>query len=91
MARSLLASGVRTGQRVAILMANRPHAVAAFFGAAMAGAVVNPLSTFSTAPELAQLMELADPVVVLAQDRMGRRDFAADLRSRPLPGRRRRP
>ena len=78
-ARSLLASGVRTGQRVAILMANRPHAVAAFFGAAMAGAVVNPLSTFSTAPELAQLIELADPVVVLAQDRMGRRDFAADL------------
>jgi fatty-acyl-CoA synthase len=78
-ARSLLASGVRPRDRVAILMANRPQAVAAFFGAAMAGAVVSPLSTFSTGPELRQLLELADPVVLLAQTRMGRRDFEADL------------
>jgi fatty-acyl-CoA synthase len=78
-ARSLLAMGVRPGERVAILMANRPQAVAAFFGAAMAGAAVAPLSTFSTAAELAQLLELADPVVLLAQTRMGQRDFAADL------------
>ena len=78
-ARSLLASGVRPGERVSILMANRPQAVAAFFGAAMAGAVVNPLSTFSTGPELKQLLELAEPVVLLGQTRMGRRDFEADL------------
>jgi acyl-CoA synthetase (AMP-forming)/AMP-acid ligase II len=78
-ARALLASGVGPGDRVAILMSNRPHAVAAFFGAAMTGAVVNPLSTFSTAPELRQLLDLADPVIVLAQTRMGRRDFAAEL------------
>jgi acyl-CoA synthetase (AMP-forming)/AMP-acid ligase II len=80
MARALLASGVRPGDRVSILMSNRPEAVASFFGAAMTGAVVNPLSTFSTAPELKQLLELAEPVVLLAQKSMGRRDFAADLR-----------
>ena len=79
MARALLASGVQPGDRVAILMANRPEAVASFFGAAMTGAVVNPLSTFSTGPELQQLLELADPVVLLAQKAMGRRDFATDL------------
>jgi fatty-acyl-CoA synthase len=78
-ARSLLAAGVRPGDRVAILMANRPHAVAAFFGAAMAGAVVAPLSTFSTRPELTQLLALARPVVLLGQTRMGTRDFATDL------------
>ncbi len=78
-ARSLLAAGVRRGDRVAVLMANRPEAVASFFGAAMAGAVVAPLSTFATGPELAQLLELAEPAIVLAQTRMGRRSFVADL------------
>ncbi len=78
-ARSLLASGVRPGDRVAVLMANRPEAVASFFGAAMVGAVVAPLSTFATGPELAQLLELAEPAILLAQTRMGRRSFVADL------------
>src|SRR5579875_339913 len=32
-ARALLAAGIRPGARVAVLMANRPEAVAAFFGA----------------------------------------------------------
>ncbi|ADP81340.1 class I adenylate-forming enzyme family protein [Pseudofrankia inefficax] len=82
-ARSLIAGKVRPGDRVAILMANRPQAVAAFFGAAIAGAVVVPLSTFSTGPELATLLALADPAVLLAQTRMGNRDFAADLDRAP--------
>ncbi len=76
---SLVKAGVRPGDRVAILMANRPEAVASFFGAAMAGAVVTPLSTFSTAAELAQLLTLAKPVALLAQNRMGTRDFGADI------------
>jgi acyl-CoA synthetase (AMP-forming)/AMP-acid ligase II len=82
-ARGLLASDVHPGDRVAILMANRPEAVAAFFGTAMVGAVVAPLSTFSTPAELAQLLEMAAPAVLLGQTRMGRRDFAADLRDAP--------
>jgi fatty-acyl-CoA synthase len=82
---ALIAAGVRPGNRVAVLMANRPEAVAAYFGAASAGAVVAPLSTFATGPELAQLLELADPAIVLAQTRMGRRSFVADLESAPCP------
>ena len=78
-ARSLVAAGVQPTDRVAILMANRPQAVAAFFGAALTGAVVTPLSTFSTRSELEQLLALAEPSVLLGQTRMGTRDFAADL------------
>jgi len=78
-ARALLALGIGKGNRVGILMANRPEAVAAFFGAAMTGAVVVPLSTFSTVPELGYLLGHADLSVLLAQSTMGRRSFANDL------------
>jgi acyl-CoA synthetase (AMP-forming)/AMP-acid ligase II len=47
----------------------------------MIGAVIAPISTFATASELKQLLELAEPAIVLAQTAMGRRDFAADLES----------
>ena len=78
-ATALIAAGVRPGDRVAILMANRPEAVASFFGAAITGAVVAPLSTFSTAAELAQLITMADPTVLLGQTVMGSRSFEADI------------
>src|SRR3954466_7063507 len=48
----LVAHGVAPGDRVGLLMGNRPELVAGIFGAALAGAVVVPLSTFSTVPEL---------------------------------------
>ncbi len=46
-AKALIATGHGRGSHVAVLMGNRPEAVAAIFGAAMAGAVAVPLSTFS--------------------------------------------
>jgi acyl-CoA synthetase (AMP-forming)/AMP-acid ligase II len=78
-ARALIAVGVNRGERVATIMANRPEAVAAYFGAALAGAVIVPLSTFATRPELAALLDAADPAVLLLQASMGTRDFAADI------------
>ncbi|HVV76310.1 MAG TPA: class I adenylate-forming enzyme family protein [Mycobacteriales bacterium] len=78
-ARALIAVGVERGEHVATIMANRPEAVAAYFGAALAGAVVVPLSTFATKHELSALLDAADPVVVLLQSSMGSRDFAADF------------
>lgn len=77
--RALLATGIGKGSRVGILMANRPETVAAFFGAALAGNVVVPLSTFSPAPELAYLVEHADLSVLLTQTTLGRRRFAEDV------------
>jgi acyl-CoA synthetase (AMP-forming)/AMP-acid ligase II len=78
-ARALIAAGVERGEHVATIMANRPEAVAAYFGAALAGAVIVPLSTFATRRELATLLHAADPVVVLLQSSMGSRNFAADI------------
>ncbi len=78
-ARALVALGVARGERVATVMANRPEAVAAYFGAALAGAVIVPLSTFATKPELSTLLRAAEPVVVLLQTSMGSRSFATDF------------
>lgn len=78
-ARALLAAGVGAGNVVATLLANRPEAVAAYFGAALAGAVVAPLSTFSTRAELDHLLTASGARILLAQASMGSRDFATDL------------
>jgi fatty-acyl-CoA synthase len=84
-ARALLALRLGKGARVATLLANRPEAVAAFFGAALAGCVVVPLSTFSTVPELDQLLGSSDASVLLTQTSMGKQQFAAQLSSRLEP------
>jgi acyl-CoA synthetase (AMP-forming)/AMP-acid ligase II len=86
-ARALLAHGTGKGTRVAILMANRPEAVACFFGAAMAGAVVVPLSTFATRDELVHLLAAGGASTLLLQETMGRRSFAADIDSIVAEGR----
>jgi acyl-CoA synthetase (AMP-forming)/AMP-acid ligase II len=77
--RALVALGVDRGERVGILMGNRPEAVAALFGAAMVGAVAVPLSTFAPKPELAHMLETAEVAVVLTQDRLLARRFGQDV------------
>lgn len=84
-ARALIASGIKRGDRVATVMANRPEAVAAYFGAALASAVIVPLSTFATTPELSTLLAACTPAIVLAQTSMGKRDFASDLAAAAIP------
>ena len=80
-ARALVASEVEKGARVGILMGNRPEAVASVFGAAMAGAVAVPLSTFSSPSELAFLVAHADLQVLLTQTSLRGHDFVSDLRA----------
>jgi len=77
--RGLLALGVGPGESVGILMGNRPEAVAALFGAALAGGVAVPLSTFAPRPELAGMLDRAGIVVTLSQDRLLARRFGDDL------------
>ena len=77
--RALLALGVEPGERVGILMGNRPEALASIFGAALAGAVAVPLSTFAPAPELRRLLEDGEVVVALTQERLLGRPLGADL------------
>lgn len=78
-AKALLARDIQPGARVAVLMGNRPEAVAGLFGAAMAGAVAVPLSTFSPKPELAFLLADCDAEVLLTQSQMLSRRFADDI------------
>jgi fatty-acyl-CoA synthase len=78
-AKALVALGIGKGARVAVLMGNRPESVAAFFGGAMAGAVVVPLSTFSPRPELAFLLEHSDASVLLTQTALLARRFGDDV------------
>lgn len=76
---SLLAVGTAPGEVVAILMGNRPEAVAAIFGAALVGAVAAPVSTFSTRPELAQILGACSASVVLTQRELLGRRFDDDV------------
>ena len=78
-ARALIAAGVSKGSRVGVLMGNRPEAVASFFGAALAGAVVVPLSTFAPPPELAFMLRDADVAVLLTQRALLQRDLATTV------------
>ncbi|MEO7248557.1 MAG: class I adenylate-forming enzyme family protein [Novosphingobium sp.] len=75
-ARSLIASGVGKNGRVAILMTNRPEFVAALFGTVLAGGVPVPLSTFSTGPELDQLLRASEVSVLLFEQLVVDKNFA---------------
>jgi fatty-acyl-CoA synthase len=92
-ARALVACGVGKDSRVGILITNRPEWLAAFFGIGMAGGVAVTLSTFSTAPELDQLLKASCVDLLLFERQVLKTDFAAMLRElapeigRDMPGR----
>ena len=78
-AAALVATGCEAGDRVGILMGNRPEAVASLFGAARVGAVAVLLSTFASPSELSWMLGHSGVSVVLTQTRLLRRDFVEDL------------
>lgn len=77
--RALVADGVAPGDPVAVVMANRPEAVAALFGIALAGGVAVLVSTFAPGPELAAMLDRAGVGTVLTQARLGRRALADEV------------
>lgn len=78
-ARGLVDVGLRAGDRVAIVMGNRPEAVAALFGVGLTGGVAVPLSTFSTTDELRDLLERTEPAHVLTQTTLLGRPLATEI------------
>jgi len=60
--------GVRKGDRVAIAMRNYPEFVASFWGAALLGAIVVPLNSWWTGPELAYALADAGVRVAFVDD-----------------------
>lgn len=61
----LRARGVGAGDRVAILMSNRSPFLEAVFAAARLGAIALPLNTRLAPPELRELLDDAEPAVLL--------------------------
>lgn len=78
-ARALVALGVGKGSRVGVLMENHPDWVALDFAVTGIGAVLVPLSTFSTGQDLAYQLRHADVSHLLLSARFVKHDFLADV------------
>ncbi|GAB3115110.1 long-chain fatty acid--CoA ligase [Aestuariicella hydrocarbonica] len=78
-AKALIANGVTKDTRVGILMTNRAEYLSAMFGAALAGGVSVVFSTFSTPDEMKHLLSVSDVSVLLFEDQVLKKDFAAML------------
>ncbi len=79
--------GIRRGDRVGLLVNNRPEWLEAFFGASLVGAVTVAFSTWSTRDELEWLLGDSGIRMLIALDRFMDHDFAADLNALIAEGR----
>lgn len=79
MAKALLASGAGKGTRVGLLAPDGVLLLSTFYAALRIGALVTPISTLATAPELAHIVRTSDVQVLVAVRRFLRRDFVATL------------
>ena len=78
-ARGLHALGVRRGDKVAILMGNRPEWLVADFAILALGAVMVSLNTWATRRELAWMLDHSDATVLVTVDRFLGQDYTAAL------------
>lgn len=67
LARGLAAQGVRTGDRVALHMMNRPAMIVAYYACFQLGAIAAPLRTAFTTAELSSLLQRLTPTVYLGE------------------------
>jgi acyl-CoA synthetase (AMP-forming)/AMP-acid ligase II len=84
-AKGLITAGARKGSHVALLLPNNSDFVVAMLAALRIGAVLLPLSTLSTADEIAWLLAHSDAEYLIAARRYRSQDFGAIL-SQALPG-----
>lgn len=75
----LLAAGIARGERVAILISNRPEWAAAVFAVSRIGAIAVPVSTFATPDERDFILRHSDACFLLMQRHLVGRDFVAEL------------
>src|SRR5262245_16096836 len=79
LARALLAAGVRRGDRVAVILPNRPEWVTSLFAASKIGAITVGVSTFSSPRELAWTIEHCRPAAIVATASFRGRDYLGAL------------
>lgn len=85
LARGLHALGVRRGDKVAILMGNRPEWLVADFAITLLGAVMVGVNTWATARELQHILAHSDTRFLFCVARFLRHDYAALLPELDLP------
>jgi fatty-acyl-CoA synthase len=78
-AKALIACGTGKGTHVDIIVTNRLEFLSCTFGAALAGCVANPISTFYTQPEMEEVLKLSGCSVVLLERKVLKKDFAEML------------
>jgi acyl-CoA synthetase (AMP-forming)/AMP-acid ligase II len=85
MARALLASGVGKGTRIGLLAPDGTLWLTTFYAALRIGALITPISTLATPPELAHIIRTSDAHILIGVRRFLRRDFV-DTLTAALPG-----
>ena len=75
LARALLAVGVRKGDRVAVLLPNRPEWLIAAFAIGKIGAITVGVSTFSAPREIAWTIEHCRPAAVITMEAFRGRSY----------------
>ena len=75
----LFGIGVRHGDRVAIWMTNRPEWIITYFAVMRLGAVLVPLNTWLTPPEIGYLLRQSEARHLVVQDRFRKIDFIDSL------------
>ncbi|WP_428310649.1 class I adenylate-forming enzyme family protein [Hydrocarboniphaga sp.] len=78
-AKALNACGIGKGERVGVMMTNRPEWLSGCFGATMAGGIAAGISTFSTPAELDYLLRSSGVSVLLLERHVLKKDFAQIL------------
>ena len=74
-ARALLAAGVRRGDRVAVLLPNRPEWLVSALAIAGIGGIVTALSTYSTPRELAWALDHSEASALITADAFRGREY----------------
>jgi len=75
----LFSIGVRHGDRLAIWMTNRPEWIITYFAAMRLGAVLVPLSTWLTPPEIGYMLRQSEARHLVVLDRFRKIDFVDSL------------
>ena len=86
LAKGLLRLGVRRGDKVALLMGNRPEWLVIDFAVAMLGATLVPISTWSRARELGYVLGHCDATTMITIARFAGQDYLGMLAELGGPG-----